>query len=177
MSSKKLIIEGEKVYLTPSIKKDLPAFVKWINEPKVIQFTHARPYNLEQEEAWFERVQSNADEPLFSIFTNNEKRLIGNCGIHFNMPRNDQFDGKTFIGIMIGEKLEWGKGYGTDALKTLLHRIKEVSNESEVYLTVYVDHKAAISLYEKCGFGPVIQRTKPNRFGVMKEEFVMSSLL
>ena len=124
MSSKKLLIEGEKVYLIPSTKKDLPAFVKWINEPEVIQFTHARPYNLEQEEAWFERVQSNADEPLFSIFTNSEDRLIGNCGIHFNMPRNDQFDGKTFIGIMIGEQSEWGKGYGTDALKTLLGYIK-----------------------------------------------------
>ena len=174
MNSKKLIIEGSTVYLTPSVKKDLPTFVKWINEPEVIQFTHARPYDLKQEEAWFERVQSNINEPLFSIFTNNEKRLIGNCGIHFNMPRNDQFDGKTFIGIMIGEKSEWGKGYGTDAFKALLSYTKEVSNESEVYLTVYTAHKTAISLYEKCGFEPVLQRVKRNRFGVEKEELVMS---
>lgn len=173
MNKKIVKIEGEKIYLALSKKEDLPAFVKWINDPEVIQFTHARPYDLRQEGEWFDRVQANPDEPLFSVFTKDDDWLIGNCGIHIKMPREDQFDGKTFVGILIGEKEEWNKGYGTDVLKTLLKYTKNELQEEEVYLTVYTENAPAIRSYEKCGFEPVLQRSKMNRFGISKEELVM----
>lgn len=53
--------------------------------------------------------------------------------------------------IIIGDKDEQGKGYGTAAIKKLLQKV--IKNKiSKIYLEVRPNNIRAIKAYEKCGF-------------------------
>jgi RimJ/RimL family protein N-acetyltransferase len=56
------------------------------------------------------------------------------------------------VGILIGDKTYWNKGYGTEALKLLLKHGFETLNLNRIFLRVYEDNPRAIHCYEKVGF-------------------------
>jgi len=53
--------------------------------------------------------------------------------------------------IVIGDKKEWGKGYGTKAIQLVLSRAKK-KGITKIYLEVRPNNIGAIKAYEKCGF-------------------------
>lgn len=53
---------------------------------------------------------------------------------------------------MIGDKACWNKGYGTQALRLILHHGFETLNLHRLNLRVYEDNPGAIRAYEKAGF-------------------------
>lgn len=125
---------------------DIPAFLKWMNDPEVTEFLDLEPpMGMEQEEAWFDSL-SKSEMDVFSIDTMDGK-LIGNLGL----LKTDWVSRKVMIGIVIGEKEYWGKGYGTDAMITILRYLFEEQNMNRVYLEVDPTNKRAISCYENCG--------------------------
>jgi len=56
------------------------------------------------------------------------------------------------IGIMIGEKDCWGKGYGSDAITTLLRYCFEELGMRRVDLITDSENHRAQHAYKKCGF-------------------------
>jgi RimJ/RimL family protein N-acetyltransferase len=61
--------------------------------------------------------------------------------------------GRTaFVGIGIGERAYWGKGYGTDAMKVALRFAFTEINLERVTLNVFEYNPRAIRSYEKAGF-------------------------
>lgn len=168
-------INGEKIYLKPITKDDLAYFVEWTKDPEVNRHTSGRPFTLEEELNWFEKIQKNPNEEVFCVFIKQTNQIIGNCAIHFNdhTISRAEYKGKTFVGILIGNKMEWGKGYGTDALKALLQYAKEMHSQKEIYLTVDTLHKRAQRVYEKCGFEVIDKIKNPERINSNGESFVM----
>jgi RimJ/RimL family protein N-acetyltransferase len=97
-----------------------------------------------------------------------EKELFGDRpGIYFFMIRSLEDDhiigelgmdgvrwnhGDAFIGISIGEREFWDKGYGTDAMQILLRFAFDELNLHRVSLTVFEYNPRAIRSYEKAGF-------------------------
>lgn len=55
-------------------------------------------------------------------------------------------------GLFIGVKKYWGKGYGTDALLTLLRYGFDTLNFNRIQLCVMAFNQRAIHVYEKIGF-------------------------
>ncbi len=53
---------------------------------------------------------------------------------------------------MIGDKSYWSRGYGTDAIVTLLRFGFDEVNLHRVALEVNEDNARAIACYRKCGF-------------------------
>lgn len=74
--------------------------------------------------------------------------LIGGCSLfHFDLhSRNCE------IGIAIGDRAHLGRGYGTDAIRVLLHYAFVYRNMHKVYLGVWADNEPAIRSYVNCGF-------------------------
>ena len=56
------------------------------------------------------------------------------------------------LGIVIGEKDCWGKGYGTDAMLTLCGFGFTQMNLHRIGLRVFPENQRAVTCYEKCGF-------------------------
>lgn len=167
-------LEGEKIYLRPILKKHLPVFLRWFADHEVARHTLViPPTTIEEELEWYEKMKADPDENGFSIYVKNTTKPIGNCGVHMNAKRKDKYKGKTFVGIIIGERKEWNKGYGTDVINTLLDYCKNVLGETDVYLSVDTLNKRAQRVYEKCGFEVIEKRHNPERTNSNDEEYIM----
>jgi len=60
--------------------------------------------------------------------------------------------GNAWVGIGIGERDLWGKGYGTDAMRVLLRYAFDELNLKRLTLNVFDINQRGIASYEKAGF-------------------------
>jgi len=170
-------LEGERIYLKPFTKEYAADWVRWTQDEEITRYSVMRPYTMEEELKFCEEREKNPDpnELTFSIFLKENNKIIGNCGIH--RSKNKKLPDKTFVGLIIGEKDEWGKGYGTDVTKTLLKYIKEEMGKTEVFLNVDIPNIAAIKCYEKCGFKIYKKEKAPERVNSNGEHYIMRAEL
>jgi RimJ/RimL family protein N-acetyltransferase len=141
------MIAGTKTRLRRIERTDIPTFVRWFADPEVREFLLInRPISVAEEEQWFEEQLRARDTELFAIETLDGVH-IGNVGVHkINwLQRNAE------LGIVIGEKQYWGRGYGSDALRTAMRFAFGELNLHRLYLTVYEDNGRARRAYAKCG--------------------------
>ena len=75
---------------------------------------------------------------------------IGNC-VYYNI--NDT-KGEAELGIMIGDRDYWDKGYGSDAVTTLVSYIFRQTNLKRIYLKTRDSNRRAQRCFRKCGFTP-----------------------
>ncbi len=172
---------GKKVRLRAYRKEDLSLRLSYINDPEILRTIVSDipyPLTLQEEEKWFESISALQDTYKFAIETLDDLRFIGGCSINDVDWKNST----ATIGIFIGDKTYWGKGYGTDAVNTLVSFIFNEMNIHKVRLTCYALNERAIRCYEKCGFveeGRLRQEIyKDGRYydkvamGILREEFL-----
>ncbi|MCL2197482.1 MAG: GNAT family N-acetyltransferase [Defluviitaleaceae bacterium] len=142
-------VEGEKVYLSPICTDDVDIFMSWVNEPEMAWFTtfYSQVISRVQEKDIVENKLA-VDGSMFSIVTQEDDRVIGNC----NFFKIDALNRAAEVGIIIGEKDCRGKGYGSEALRLLLKFGFENRNYNNISLHVYSFNERAIACYEKVGF-------------------------
>jgi UDP-4-amino-4,6-dideoxy-N-acetyl-beta-L-altrosamine N-acetyltransferase len=142
------MILGEKTRLRAIERDDIPRFLKWLNDPEVRRYLRMyMPLSKAEEERWFERQLESQNDKVFAIETEDGTH-IGNIGLH----RIDWKNRCAVLGIFIGEKDYWGKGYGPDAIRALLRFAFGEMNLHRVELEVLDYNSRAIRCYEKCGF-------------------------
>ena len=73
---------------------------------------------------------------------------IGNC-VYYNL---DEPKGETELGIMIGNRDYWDKGYGAAAVTTLVSYISRRTNLNRIYLKTLSWNSRAQRCFQKCGF-------------------------
>jgi RimJ/RimL family protein N-acetyltransferase len=144
---------GKLVRLRAREMTDLENSIRWINDPEVTCFLGGQaryPWSRAEEEDWLRGavLQTKPPEVSLSIETLADSRHIGGIGLH----KVGAEDRKAELGIMIGEKDCWSRGYGTDAILTLLRFAFDEMNLNRVDLTVHDDNARAIACYRKCGF-------------------------
>ena len=143
---------GERIKLVPTKREYIGSYLKWINDPEITQYLVIfRPMTKEMEESWYDNLNNRENDFLFAIvipIENEEDFLIGNCGIH----QVNWKDRLGVLGIMIGEKDYWGKGYGTEAIELLLDYGFNTLNLNRIELLVHDFNHKAIKCYEKLGF-------------------------
>jgi ribosomal-protein-alanine N-acetyltransferase len=140
---------GSKVYLRPLEKADAPLIVPWFNDQEVIRTLHRyRPLTLKEEEEFLEQVMRDEGNVALGIVLRETDRLIGVTGLHHTDFRNRHCS----FGILIGEKTEWGKGYGTEATGLVVRYAFETLNLNRVWLQAYEYNQGGLRAYEKVGF-------------------------
>jgi len=75
---------------------------------------------------------------------------IGNCS-YYNFSETK---GEAELGIMIGNRDYWNRGYGTDAVTTLVNYIFCQTNLNRIYLKTLESNTRAQKCFQKCGFTP-----------------------
>ena len=59
------------------------------------------------------------------------------------------------LGIMIGDRSYWDKGYGSDTVTILVGHIFKTTKLERVYLKTLSSNIRAQTCFEKCGFSPL----------------------
>lgn len=145
--------EGKLVRLRPPERAEVPLYARWMMNPLLREYITVRYLSLALEEKWFEnaleamRRQPPADL-YFVIEVRNDDTPIGMCGLH----SLDWLNRKAEFGIVIGEPDYWGRGYGTDATRTVLETGFQWLHLHRIYLFVNEDNLRAIRAYERAGF-------------------------
>jgi UDP-4-amino-4,6-dideoxy-N-acetyl-beta-L-altrosamine N-acetyltransferase len=140
--------EKTRIQLRPLERKHLTECVEWLNDPDVTKnLSMSEPISMEGEQRWFENLQRDQSSRVYAIETI-EGEYIGNLGLH----KIDLHNRKAELGILIGKKTLWGKGYGTEAVKLALNLAFEGLNLNRVYLRAFSDNKRAHKCYENAGF-------------------------
>lgn len=145
------MFKGEKVRLREYRKEDTRTAQRYLNDSEIMKFLRPNipfPYTFEDEQKWMDNNSANKDTYNFAIETLNDNRYIGGCGVE----KVDWKNSVVTVGIFIGDKDYWGKGYGTDAMKILIRFIFEQMNINKINLHVYSFNERAIKSYKKCGY-------------------------
>jgi ribosomal-protein-alanine N-acetyltransferase len=144
-------LRGELVYLRPAERDDIELFVRWFSDAETTRYLAApAPFSKAMEERWFESMVEGQGKKgyHFVICLLADDRPIGTAGFH----HVNQEDGHATFGISIGEKAEWSKGYGTDALRTICDFGFGQLRLERIELDVYEPNRRAQRSYEKAGF-------------------------
>jgi len=145
------IIRSERIYLRPPERGDLPTFVRWFSDAEMGRHLAVRaPFSMAMEEKWFERVveSQGKDRYMFVICLVADGRPIGST----DLREINAEDGRAAFGIAIGEKDEWNKGYGTEALLAICDFGFGQLRLERIELDVYAPNARARRSYEKAGF-------------------------
>jgi len=149
------LLSGEKVQLVaPNPEMDAELFARWARDSeylRMLDFDPARQWSIKKYKEWLEKdlvETEKSDNFFFLIRTLVEGRLIGLVGLDGILWNQ----GTAWVGIGIGEREYWGKGYGTDAMCTILRYGFDELNLHRVSLNVFEYNQRAIHSYEKSGF-------------------------
>lgn len=166
---------GKLVKLRAYKEEDIEKAVEFINDEevkKLMDSTIPFPMTKWQEEDWVRSRKANTDFTYdFAIEDLKTGKYIGGCSINECDVKNRT----CVVGIMIGDKEYWGKGYGSDALKILIKFIFEEVNMNKIKLNVFAFNNRAIACYKKVGFKEEgILRKEIYRNGKYYDEIIMA---
>jgi RimJ/RimL family protein N-acetyltransferase len=139
------------VYLRPGERRDVPLFVRWMNDLRTTRtLMIVSPISEAMEERWFEQMLEHhgRDRWFFVICRTADDRPLGSIDLHDVDLRN----GTCSLGIAIGDPDDTGQGYGSDALRALVGFAFAQLRLERVELDVYAYNDRARRVYERVGF-------------------------
>ena len=143
------MIKGNLVTLRAIERDDLPRYVAWLNDPDVTHhLTLYLPLNADNEADWYDSQRKDNTQQNFAIVVNEGNIHIGSVGL-MSINQKEQ---NAELGIVIGDKGQWGKGYGREAIQLLLNFAFAEMNLHRVYLRADASNTQAIRCYQNCGF-------------------------
>jgi RimJ/RimL family protein N-acetyltransferase len=148
------LFRGELVRLT-SEEPDFRAKVEvnWQRDSEFHRLADGDPAELTSEKKikeWFEKNAEGGFKPErypFSIRTLGDDKLIGFLGLGLNLIHSE-----VWVGIGLGDRDYWGKGYGTDAMKLGVRYSFMELGAQRVSLGLHEYNLRALRSYEKAGF-------------------------
>jgi RimJ/RimL family protein N-acetyltransferase len=130
-------------------------------------------YNSLREEDWIRNAYKSDNDMPFAVCLRDGDVHIGNCALH----KIDRLHRFALFEILIGEKDQWSKGYGTEVTRLLVDYAFRAQNMNRVELSAFDFNKRAIRCYEKAGFVEEGRlRKKFYKDGAYHDEVVMSVL-
>lgn len=155
--------------------KDPEAIERWDHDSeytRLLSIEPVRPTSTREAKEWIENPR-HASAFSFSIHTLQDDRIIG----FLIVMRVDYINGNCFVGIGIGEREYWSKGYGTDAMNVALRFAFTELNMHRVSLDLLANNARAQRSYEKCGFRVEgVERRSEGRDGSRQDILAMGIL-
>jgi RimJ/RimL family protein N-acetyltransferase len=145
------LFRGTRVRLTALTPDDLPTIAGWCEDAGFLRLYDARPARPKSEAElarWLEELRNDKNTFAFAVRPLDNDDLIGTI----------ELDGITWphgvcgIGIAIGDRTNWGRGYGYEAAQLGLAFAFAELNLHRVQATVFSYNERSIALLEKLGF-------------------------
>ena len=108
------ILKSKRLLLKPIKVSEAEQFLIWLKQEEITKYLEAdfSNLNLKKEKEIIGKMRKDKAAYVWSIYTK-KNELIGNTGLHKLDFRNN----KVMWGIIIGDKNQWGKGYGQEVIK------------------------------------------------------------
>lgn len=150
-SSVSYFLAGERIYLREVRPSDVnDNYYRWMNDPEVTQYLESRfyPNSLEGLREYVASKLGDRDNVFLAIVLKDGDRHIGNIKLG---PINwiHRF---ADVGILIGEKDCWGKGYATEAIRLVVDYAFRVLNLHKLTAGCYELNQDSIKAFQKAGF-------------------------
>ncbi len=140
---------GKLIYLRPLEESDIDRCLRWINDPD-IRSTLSRysPLNRLREQEWIASQYKDDHNIPFAVAIKESDAHIGTCGLH----AIDYKDRCAELGILLGEKEEWGRGYGSETMQLLINYGFRELGLHRIFLRVFSHNERAKRIYKQVGF-------------------------
>jgi len=127
--------------------------VRWQRDSEFRRLADSDPTDVSSEKKikeWLEKRNEEGFKPErypFAIRALDGDKLIGFTGLWVDLIHSE-----GWVGIGIGEREFWGKGYGTDAMRLILQYAFAELNLKRVSLALHSYNERALKSYEQAGF-------------------------
>ena len=148
-------LHGAKVTLRPMTENDWDVLARWDSDPEVLWFSEGddvQSYSREDVQG----IYRDASQTAFCFIIEVDGQVIGECWLQkMNLDRilsryPDQ-DCRR-IDLTIGEKTQWGRGYGTDMIRTLTQWAFEDQGADMIFGCVADYNPRSRRAFEKAGY-------------------------
>jgi len=153
-------IYGEKIYLRSVEMSDCnERYLSWLNDPDVNKYLETRHsvQNMNTIRQYVSSEINSSDSYLFAIINRETDEHVGNI----RLSCINRFHLTAEVAILIGDKICWGKGFGTEAYILVVGFAFEKLGLYKCTLGVIASNVAGLKVVEKAGF---------LREGVLKEQ-------
>jgi RimJ/RimL family protein N-acetyltransferase len=146
---KAIKLESDRLFFEPLGLKHLSSkYVSWMNDEEVNRYLESGGnYTLDLLEIFLSE-QEKKDILFWAIHLKSNQKHIGNIKI----DPIDLLNNSGEYGILIGDKVEWNKGYAKEASLEVIEYCFNVLKLSKITLGVIEGNTDAVKLYEKIGF-------------------------
>jgi RimJ/RimL family protein N-acetyltransferase len=171
-----ILIEGQQIVLRDLRLEDVTqAYVDWMNDPEVVQYTESRfsQHTLETVRSFVRVYGNNPGSILFGIFSKEKGIHVGNIKLG---PVN-WYHGLGDLALIIGNKAFWGRGVAPEAIAMASRYAFDVLHLSKVTAGCYSTNKASEKAFLKAGFSVEAVRPQHYRFGNQRVDGIEMGLL
>jgi RimJ/RimL family protein N-acetyltransferase len=132
---RRFMIAGEHVILRAFERDDADRCYRWMNDPNIVRTLKTRyPIAFQNEVEWLERAMNpTANDRHFAIERKDDRTHVGNASIH----DIDWVSRTGWFGLFIGEPAAWNRGFGGDAIHTLVRFAFEEMNLVKLRINVF----------------------------------------
>jgi RimJ/RimL family protein N-acetyltransferase len=144
------MIAGEHVILRAFEREDAERCYRWMNDPNIVRTLKSRyPIAFSNEVEWLERaMMPGANERHFAIERKDDRVHIGNASLH----DIDWVSRTAWFGLFVGEPTAWNRGFGSDAVETLVRFAFEEMNLHKLKINVFDYNERAKHVLTSRGF-------------------------
>lgn len=149
-SRRRFMIAGEHVILRAFEKDDAERCYRWMNDPNIVRTLKSRyPIAFQNEIEWLDSaMHGNGHERHFAVERKDDRTHIGNASIH-----DIEWVSRTAaFGLFIGEPSAWNRGFGGDAIRTLVRFAFDEMNLRKLRISVFEYNDRAKHVLETLGF-------------------------
>jgi RimJ/RimL family protein N-acetyltransferase len=157
------VVPGERIFLTTLRREDVPLLTHWFSDLEMTAYLGriGVAHQLEQEQDWYDRQGRSENTITFGIVVRESQRLIGTVGL----MDIDPYHGRATLGITIGDKSAWGRGYGTEAVRLMAEYGCFFKNLESINLSFVAFNERGHRAYLKAGFKEAGRWRKAYRIG------------
>lgn len=145
-----MLIYGEKIVLRAVEESDNAMLLSLINDPDTEMMLGGSSWPVSEAEQlrWFEHQEKSRDVLRCIVALQENSKAIGTI----ILSDIDQKNATGHIHIKMSKDGGRGKGYGTDAVNTMVQYAFEELRLNCIYANILSYNEASIKLFERCGF-------------------------
>jgi RimJ/RimL family protein N-acetyltransferase len=145
------LLRGDRIRLSALASTDIPTLARWYGDAGFLRLYDARaayPKSEAELTQWLQELQKDKGAFAFAIRPIDSNDLIGYLELDGILWPH----GVCGLSIGIGDRANWGKGYGYEAVRLALAFAFDELNLHRVTVTVFSYNERSIALFEKLRF-------------------------